>query len=102
MDLHLGEGNLHTPFIRGHSRLLTPPDADNQFNILIDSYLQITNHFHTIYAYEDYYCSSKLIFLMEMSPILESSANLLNLGKTGTIMPGQGTTFSWHFLTKPL
>ena len=24
-----------------------------------------------------------------MSPILESSANLLNLGKTGTIMPGR-------------
>ena len=48
-------GNLHTPFIRGHSRLLTSLDADNQFNILIDSCLQIVknniaNHFHTIYA----------------------------------------------------
>ena len=30
-----------------------------------------------------------MIFLVEMSPILESSANLLNLGKTGTIMPGR-------------
>ena len=55
MDLHLGEGNLHTPFIRGHSRLLTSLDADNQFNILIDSCLQIVKNniadqIHTIFA----------------------------------------------------